>query len=111
MTVRYKHRYNIAGYRTALNRMKLKVAGIYPLIDWQGNVMFYVMHKNLEKLRYMCMEYLNCPCHFIRFKKMSRYSKKSRTYPAQFYYVILMGFHAAEWEKRMKYGNRMWRKI
>jgi hypothetical protein len=105
-----KFRYNIAGYRKALGRVNNGKAGFYPLLDIRGNVAFYVMHKNLGKLRNLCMNHLQCPCSFIRHKKIyARLSKKH--HPKSFYYVILTQWHAEEWQKRMKYGDRRWRRL
>ena len=97
------HKYNLPMYREALKRVKRGKAGVYPLIDWQGNLMFYVMHRNQERLRGMCMKFLKCPTYFIKHKR------RTKGFPRKFYYVILMGFHAEQWHRRMKFGNEKWR--
>lgn len=105
ISIKSKRTWNIVQYRKALGRVKRGKNGIYPLKDAKGNYVFYVMHRNLEKLRLLCMNYLKCPCHFIRFKYRS-------TQPVKFYYVILTDYHAEMWLQRMTYGkDESWRKI
>ena len=104
----YKHRYNIEGYRKALSKVSQGKCGVYPLIDWQGNTMFYVMCKNRRKLRGMCKIHLKCPSTFMRIKHYHNLKRKP-SQPTKFFYVILMGYHADEWKKYMKYNTKSWR--
>jgi hypothetical protein len=98
-------RYNLPVYRKCLNRIRLyNRAAVYPIIDWQGNLGFYIMHRNLERLRLLCKEYVKVPCAWIKIK----YRKGS---PSKFYYVYLQGFTAEVWHRRMKYGKSKWKTI
>lgn len=101
----YLRRYNLPVYRNCLKRMRLyNRAAVYPIIDWQGHLGFFIMHRNLDKLRLLCKEYLKCPCAWVKIK----YRKGS---PSKFYYVYLHQYEAEKWNLRMKYGNGKWKNI
>jgi hypothetical protein len=98
-------RYNLPVYRKCLSRMRSVNRGaVYPIIDWSGHVGYYVMHRNLGKLRILCKEYLKCPCAWIKVKY-----RKGR--PSKFYYVYLTRYEAEVWSRRMKYGDSKWKLI
>lgn len=93
--------WNLAQFRLARKRAIKGSTGIWPKTDRRGQLVIYVMHRNLHKLQILCSKYIECPGHFIRAQKKKRYG---------YFYVRLFDFYAAKWLKKME-RDSSWKKV
>ena len=98
-----KHAYNLPAYRKALARVKTGKLGVYPKVDKKGRLEFYLLHTNLDKMRFVCMNYAKCRCSFIR-------RKCRKGSPSKFFYVKLVDIYSDKWLKYVKHEED-WKKI
>ena len=81
---------NIDQYRKALRKVKHGKTGVYPKIDKEGNLVYFIMHRNMKSMQILCDQYIDCPRHFIR-----KNHKKKHGY----FYVRLVDPYVTIWRK------------
>lgn len=94
---------NTEQYRKAKRKVREGKVAVYPKLDSQGNLVYFVMHRTIKSLQILCDQYVDCPRHFIRTHKKSRYG---------YHYLYLTEQHARTWRDIMeKFTRRTWEEV